>query len=59
MTTRKAGSPAAACTDRAPIAPPAHFLKRIARRIVLHAASHGRITWFVAFVILNRIGSAE
>ena len=55
MTTlSKVGTHAAAS---APLAhtPPAHYLKRVARSIVIRAAVRGRITWFVAFRVLALI----
>jgi hypothetical protein len=43
---------AAPCAD----APPPHYLRRLARSIVLRAAVRGRIGWPVALVMLNKIG---
>lgn len=49
MTTRTAGNPGTA----APAAsPPVHYLRRLARRIVLRAAVRGRMSWHVALPLL-------
>ena len=37
---------------------PAHYLRRVARSIVLRAALQGRLSWCVALPLLHRIGEA-
>lgn len=44
--TRKTGTTAGA---------PPHFISRVARRIILRGALHGRISWFVALPLLAQI----
>ncbi|WP_066333940.1 hypothetical protein [Azohydromonas lata] len=38
---------------------PPHYLRRVARRILLRAALSGRISWLVALPLLEQIGGAE
>ncbi len=54
--TIKAGSHAAASAPGAHVPP--HFLRRVARRIVLRRAVAGRMSWHVALPLLERIGGA-
>lgn len=53
----KAGRRAAACAHPAHT-PPRHYLRRVARSIVLRAAVQGRLSWHVALPLLSRIGGA-
>lgn len=53
MTTSKVGTSAAASAPQAHT--PNHYLRRVARSIVIRAAYRGRITWFVAFRMLALI----
>jgi hypothetical protein len=57
MTTRKPGTSGAAARIPAPAHyTPPHYLKRVARSIVLRAALRGRVSWHVALPLLNQIG---
>ena len=38
---------------------PPHYLRRVARSIVLRAALNGRLSWHVALPVLNRIDGRE
>jgi hypothetical protein len=38
---------------------PPHYLRRVARRIVLRAAMRGRISWCTALPLLDQIGGAQ
>jgi hypothetical protein len=37
---------------------PSHYLRRVARRIVIRAALRGRVSWHVALPMLSKIGGA-
>lgn len=37
---------------------PAHYLRRVARSIVIRAALRGRLSWHVALPVLSKIGGA-
>lgn len=37
---------------------PPHYLRRVARLIVIRAAVSGRLSWHVALPLLDRIGGA-
>jgi hypothetical protein len=51
---KKGGSRAAACA--APEHTPPHYLRRVARTLVIRAALRGRLSWPVALIVLNQIG---
>ena len=57
MKTPTAGQPGAVARTAAPAAPyvPAHYLRRVARSIVLRAAVRGRLPWRVALPLLDRL----
>ncbi|MFN3812610.1 MAG: hypothetical protein ACK4S6_18550 [Roseateles asaccharophilus] len=56
MTTQTSGMCAAPLTtDGAP----AHYLRRVARSIILRAALRGRIGWPVALLMLNKLGGVQ
>lgn len=57
MTATQAGRPAAFARPAAPHAPsaPPHYLRRMARFIVLRAALGGRLSWPVALAILSHL----
>lgn len=56
-TTPKAGTSGAAVRIPAPASyTPPHYLKRVARSIVLRAALRGRLSWHTALPLLNWIG---
>lgn len=57
MTTFKAGISAAACVPEAHT-PPAHYLRRLARMILIRAAVRGRISWLVCIRMLALIDGA-
>lgn len=60
MTTTQSGRLAAPVQTPAlslHIAPP-HYLRRVARLIVLRAALRGRLSWPVALLVLEKIGGA-
>lgn len=55
MTAMQVGRPAAsvrATAQTAPLAPP-HYLRRVARLVVLRAAVKGRLSWLVALMLLR------
>lgn len=52
MTTKASGTLAA---SRPIVGAPAHYLRRVARSIVLRAALRGRIGWPVALLMLNKL----
>lgn len=56
MKTTKPGKPG----TTAPTAhtPPAHYMRRLARSIVLRAAIKGRLSWHVALPLVNKLGGA-
>lgn len=54
MTATQAGRTAAPARTAAPIAPP-HYLRRMARFIVLRAALRGRLGWPAALAMLGRL----
>jgi hypothetical protein len=54
MTATQAGRLAASARPAAPLAPP-HYLRRVARFIVLRAALRGRLSWPVALAMLTRL----
>lgn len=54
MTTRNAGTPGPVAPSRAHQAP-AHYLRRVARSIVLRAAVRGRLSWHAALPLLARL----
>lgn len=37
---------------------PSHYLRRVARSIVIRAALSGRLSWPVALMMLSKIGGA-
>lgn len=52
MTPRNAGTPGTA----APSSPvPTHYVRRLARSIVLRAAVRGRLSWHAALPLLARL----
>jgi hypothetical protein len=57
MTATQAGRSAAPARPAAPSAPsvPSHYLRRMARFIVLRAALRGRLSWPVALLMLRLI----
>ncbi|MCV2348709.1 hypothetical protein [Paucibacter sp. Y2R2-4] len=57
MTTKASGMLAA--LPRPTEGAPAHYLRRVARRIVLKAALRGRMSWQVALPLLNRLEGQE
>jgi len=56
MKTAKAGTPGFAAPSS--YVPP-HYLRRVARSIVLRAAMRGRLAWHVALPVLNHLGGQE
>lgn len=56
MTTPKAGKPGTAA-PRSYV--PAHYLRRLARTIVLRAALRGRMSWHAALPLLSHIDGRE
>lgn len=58
MTATQAGRLAAPVQTPARPAPP-HYLRRVARFIVLRAALRGRMSWPVALLMLARLDRAE
>lgn len=44
--------------ERAPYVPE-HYVRRVARSIVLRAALRGRLSWHVALPLLNNLGGHE
>lgn len=56
MTTKASGMHAA---SRPTEGAPAHYLRRVARRIVLKAAIRGRMSWCVALPLLSRLEGQE
>lgn len=57
MTTRTAGKPGSAAPSSTYT--PTHYLRRVARSIVLRAALRGRLSWHVALPIMDKIGGAQ
>lgn len=57
MTATQVGRTAAPARTAAPHAPsvPAHYLRRVARFIVLRAALRGRLSWPAALAMLARL----
>lgn len=57
MTATQAGRLAAPARPAAPLAPsaPPHYLRRMARFIVLRAALRGRLSWPVALALLAHL----
>lgn len=53
MKTIHAGTPG---TTAAPSSTPRHFLRRLARHIVLRSAVRGRLSWHVALPLLATLG---
>lgn len=56
MTTRNAGKPGTAAPSSYV---PSHYLRRLARSIVLRAALRGRISWHAALALLSTINGQE
>lgn len=58
MTAMQAGRSAAPARTAAPLAPsvPPHYLRRLARLIVLRAALRGRLSWPAALLWLAVFG---
>lgn len=54
MTATQAGRTAASARPAVPLAPlaPPHYLRRMARLIVLRSALRGRLSWPAAFAVL-------
>lgn len=61
MTATQAGRSAAPVRPAAPsaLSVPSHFLRRVARFIVLRAALRGQLSWLVALIVLARLDRAE
>lgn len=56
MTTQTSGM----CAASRPIdGAPTHYLRRVARSIVLRAALRGRIGWPVALLMLNKLEGVQ
>lgn len=57
MTAMQAGRSATSARTAAPLAPsaPPHYLRRVARFILLRAALRGRLSWPVALAMLARL----
>lgn len=53
MTTHTAGKPGTAAPSSTYT--PTHYLRRVARSIVLRAAVRGRLSWHAALPLLRRI----
>jgi hypothetical protein len=61
MTAIQAGRSAASVQTAARIAPsaPPHYLRRVARFIVLRAAVRGRLSWPVALLLLRQLDGVQ
>lgn len=56
MTNRTAGMPGAAAPSSYV---PRHYLRRLARSIVLRAAIRGRLSWHAALPLLSHLDGRE
>lgn len=54
----KTSTPGRLASVRATTGAPAHYLRRLARTVVLRAAVRGRLSWHVALPLLAKIGGA-
>lgn len=56
MPIQTAGSPCAARVAPTSGVAPSHYLRRVARSIIIRGALRGRLSWPVALLMLNKIG---